>query len=237
MGCYPCDASQGQSVPAYLPHAHARDFSVELDCAAFPELTGPVTSALPGNARIVWLGGRGGLLHLDDEADENGATDLRLIDPGIFAKMAGCAPVCGPFSLRLDVWDLDAIGNSASTADRTTRVALRARSGVSIYRDGFRVMPYGERGDDWLELNQRRVNNPTMRVSNNQIVGLVEITGQHNSDLKDRTSREDSSTHRRSSTSAPSYLPRCPYWNRHASPGGIRTPFYPLLSKSGCGAG
>lgn len=33
-----------------FPHAHARDFSVELDCAAFPELTGPVTSALPGNA-------------------------------------------------------------------------------------------------------------------------------------------------------------------------------------------
>lgn len=102
-------------------------------------------------------------MHLDDEADENGATDLRLIDPGIFAKDGGMrSPVCGPFSLRLDVWDLDAIGNSASTADRTTRVALRARSGVSIYRDGFRVMPYGERGDDWLELNQRRVNNPTI---------------------------------------------------------------------------
>src|SRR5207244_2982164 len=60
----------------------------------------------------------------------------------------------------------------------------------SMYRDGFRVWPYGASGDDWLELNQRRVNNPTMRVSTNQIVGIVEISQEHNPELRDRTSRE-----------------------------------------------
>ncbi len=175
------------------PHAHARDFSIELTCPAFPELTGPITGTLPSNAphRLAGRVDTQGLLNIDDGTDDIGAIDLRLVDPALFMKNGSLRPpVCGAFSLRLDVWDLDAIGDSSSTADRTTRAALRACSGVSIYRDGFRVMPYGERGDDWLELNQRRVNNPTMRVSNNQIVGLIEITGQYNQDLRDRTSRE-----------------------------------------------
>ena len=36
--------------------------------------------------------------------------------------------------------------------DRSLRADLRRWSGVSIYRDGFRVLPYGEKDDDWLEL-------------------------------------------------------------------------------------
>ena len=49
----------------------------------------------------------------------------------------------------------------------------RPRSGVSIYRDGFPVLPYGEKGDDWLGLDARRVRNPTLALSNNQIVGYI----------------------------------------------------------------
>jgi len=70
------------------------------------------------------------------------------------------------------------------------RDAIKSFCGVSIYRDGFRIWPYGEKDDDWLELNQRRVNNPTLRISNNQIIGFIEITHEDNPDLKDRTSRE-----------------------------------------------
>jgi hypothetical protein len=44
--------------------------------------------------------------------------------------------------------------------------------------------------DALLELNRRRVNNPTLRVSTNQIVGVVEITQEGNPDLRDRTGRE-----------------------------------------------
>jgi C4-dicarboxylate-specific signal transduction histidine kinase len=74
--------------------------------------------------------------------------------------------------------------------NRAMRNALKNHCGVSIYRDGFRVWPYGGPGDDWLELNQRRVNNPTMRVSTNQVLGIVDITQERNPELQDRTSRE-----------------------------------------------
>jgi hypothetical protein len=61
---------------------------------------------------------------------------------------------------------------------------------VSVYRDGFRVLPYGQEGNDWLSLDSRRVNNPTMRLSNNQVVGYVLISRDANPQLRDQTNRE-----------------------------------------------
>ena len=70
------------------------------------------------------------------------------------------------------------------------RAWLREWSGVSIYRNGFRVWPYGEPQDDWLGLDQRRVNNPVVRLSNNQVIGFVEISRDGNPLLLDQTNRE-----------------------------------------------
>src|SRR5690606_36591782 len=58
------------------------------------------------------------------------------------------------------------------------------------YRDGFRVWPYGEPHDDWLRLDQRRVNNPVVKLSNNQVVGFVELSQELNPELRDQTNRE-----------------------------------------------
>ncbi len=59
-----------------------------------------------------------------------------------------------------------------------------------MYRDSFRVFPYGEPGNDWLRLDLRRVQNPTRRVSNNQVVGYVYITSKDNPELRDQSNRE-----------------------------------------------
>src|SRR5690606_16344762 len=61
---------------------------------------------------------------------------------------------------------------------------------ISIYRDNFRVLPYGEKKNDWLRLDIRRVNNPTLRLSNNQVVGYVSVNLDKNPDLKDQSNRE-----------------------------------------------
>jgi signal transduction histidine kinase len=177
------------------PHADQREFTITLDCPEFPQLHGPVVNRLLEGAPHQLQGDvdSEGILHIREHGGSQplGTVDLRLIAPEHFTGNGVLrVPVCGPFSLALRAWDLDAGGRRPPSTDRATRMALRASSGVSIYRDGFRVMPYGERGEDWLELNQRRVNNPTMRLSNNQVVGMVEITQRDNPDLRDRTSRE-----------------------------------------------
>ncbi len=103
-------------------------------------------------------------------------------------------PTCGPFELRLNVWDRDtaSLRELAGEVGSTTRAraALDSVSGVSVYRDGFRVLPFGEPDDDWLRLDHRRVQEPTQRLSNNQIVGYLLIGRDANPELTDQTNRE-----------------------------------------------
>lgn len=106
--------------------------------------------------------------------------------------LGGNPPSCGPFEFELRVWDrgredLDHLVRELGSTLRDVRRDLDAASGLSVYRDGFRV-PIAEK--DWLGLDLRRVQNPTMRLSNNQIVGRVLISADTNPGLKDQTNRE-----------------------------------------------
>jgi signal transduction histidine kinase len=113
------------------------------------------------------------------------------------------APEAGPFEFEINAWDRDkdAIQRTLTTSNpdgalptpkelKGFRETLDEVAGVSIYRDGFRVLPFGESGDDWLGLDLRRVQSPTLRLSNNQIVGHVFIGADANKGLKDQSNRE-----------------------------------------------
>jgi hypothetical protein len=104
---------------------------------------------------------------------------------------------CGPFSFEVKAWDLDKPAlipflqkTGIAHGLRDFRRLIREHSGVSLYRDGFRILPYGEPDNDWLRLDRRRVNNPTVRLSNNQILGWVKVSAERNPLLQDQTNRE-----------------------------------------------
>lgn len=97
---------------------------------------------------------------------------------------------CGPVRIRLFAFDLEGEAIARLGPRMEVRAWLREWTGISIYRDGFRVWPYGEPHDDWLRLDQRRVNNPVERLSNNQVIGFIEIGRDRNPDLLDQTNRE-----------------------------------------------
>jgi signal transduction histidine kinase len=107
------------------------------------------------------------------------------------------AQACGPFTFRIGAWDLDSIPlrhfiqvTGKKLGIRDLKKAIRDHSGIALYRDGFRILPYGEPDNDWLRLDRRRVNNPTMRLSNNQILGTIQLTADENPLLSDQTNRE-----------------------------------------------
>ena len=107
----------------------------------------------------------------------------------------GRKPISGPFTFRFEVWErerdnLIKLADELGSTLRDLRRDLDAACGISIYRDVFRVLPYGGPDNDWLRLDIRRVQNPTLRFSNNQIVGSVRITRDENSELRDQTNRE-----------------------------------------------
>ncbi len=104
---------------------------------------------------------------------------------------------CGTFSFNINAWDLDReplkhfLEKTGSKLGlRDFRRTIRDHSGISLYRDGFRILPYGEPDNDWLRLDRRRVNNPTMRLSNNQILGSIQLGARENPLLEDQTNRE-----------------------------------------------
>ena len=74
-------------------------------------------------------------------------------------------------------------------------------SGIKLYRDGFKVRPYGEQDGpsfDWLSLGLRAQKSPasvshpngSWRVRSNQIIGEVRITKDGNPNLMDKANRE-----------------------------------------------
>ena len=81
----------------------------------------------------------------------------------------------------------------AGIGDVTAREARRlldSISGVAIYREGFRVRPYGDPENDWLALDSRRVQDPSLRIGHNQVAGYLKIEGEQESKLFERSSRE-----------------------------------------------
>lgn len=75
---------------------------------------------------------------------------------------------------------------------------LKKFGGVKIYRDNFRVRPYGEPGNDWLRLGERQSQSPGgagqkmggYRIRPNQIAGAVYISRLNNVFFNDKSSRE-----------------------------------------------
>lgn len=110
---------------------------------------------------------------------------------------------CGNIEIDLRFFDLEPDAIQAlinrGLKDPTTgdylgkseaRNLLKDFIGIGVYRNLFRIRPYGDSDYDWLMLNQKRVNNPTFRLSTNQVVGFVNIESEDTSGLIEKSARE-----------------------------------------------
>ena len=66
----------------------------------------------------------------------------------------------------------------------------RQWTGIRMYRDGFRVYPYGEERDDWLGLDRLAMMSKGYTLNKIQLVGQVDIGRIENPELIDQTNRE-----------------------------------------------
>jgi signal transduction histidine kinase len=105
---------------------------------------------------------------------------------------------CGIVLVRLSIFDREssAIRSTAEKAGfgylgiREARKLLDSIAGVTIYREGFRVRPYGDPENDWLTLDMKRVQNPSQKIGHNQISGVIVVDDEESSNLIERSSRE-----------------------------------------------
>lgn len=111
-------------------------------------------------------------------------------------------PACGPVKFTFYYFPREveiyanvsrASGGSVPGPDFTNdelREFLDRWHGIKIYRDGFRVKPYGDPGNDWLDLDARRIDRPSIRPENGCLIGWIEVSKSQNPNLKDTTTRE-----------------------------------------------
>lgn len=67
---------------------------------------------------------------------------------------------------------------------------LNDSNGIGVYRNGFRIRPLGDANYDWLELNRQRIQNPSLRVGSNQVIGFVEVESEEKSGLIEKSARD-----------------------------------------------
>ena len=98
----------------------------------------------------------------------------------------------GPFSMKLYWYNrriLTAIEGIGSR-QAVQRLVNEWSGGLKVYRDGFRVNPYGSRNDDWIDLDSRALASSGYKVNRRQIIGVVTISALTNPALIDQTNRE-----------------------------------------------
>ena len=70
------------------------------------------------------------------------------------------------------------------------RILAEWAGGVALYRDGYRVNPYGSPNDDWLDLDRDAFSTSGFKLNRGQIIGRARITQRGNPYLIDQTNRE-----------------------------------------------
>ena len=97
----------------------------------------------------------------------------------------------GPFDFELYWFNRSILRKGKTTGEyQALRNLLDQWMGVRLYRDGFRVYPYGREDDDWLELDKTALQSKGYALNRIQLVGQVEIGRLQNPSLIDQTNRE-----------------------------------------------
>ena len=109
---------------------------------------------------------------------------------------------CGDLVLDIRVYDRDKesieslIGRGLKNesggylGSRQARQMLNNYNGIGVYRNGFRIRPLGDPEFDWLKLNERRIQNPSMRIGSNQAIGYVQIQHEDLAGLVEKSARD-----------------------------------------------
>ncbi len=84
-------------------------------------------------------------------------------------------------------------GSEAFSARKASKTEIQTWlshfGGVHVYQDGIRVSPYGNSGNDWLEMNLARARNPEERPSTNTSIGRIQLSGTGENALRQKTDR------------------------------------------------
>ena len=160
------------------PFRKPSDFEIDFQVIGSDKLSGPIKQEQPGHADIeiefkVLKDGSirrhlGGLLYQDPPETENSSASA------------------GTKSLR------SLTGRFLYTTKRPTKTFSKGLlPGVRMYRDGFRIEPFGSPTADWLGISEKRAKRSGhAHIVPTRLFGFVEISREEHPNLIDTTSRQ-----------------------------------------------
>ena len=98
----------------------------------------------------------------------------------------------GPVNIYIATFERDRSNSSHSDADfaRFNELAKK-HSGLMVYRNGLRVLPYGRVDNDFFQIEMRRSKQAGREFWNaRRIFGRIAISTEHNPNLRDKSGRE-----------------------------------------------
>lgn len=69
-------------------------------------------------------------------------------------------------------------------------IRVRDYGNIRLYRDGFRIYPYGESTNDWLDIDRRQTQGIMRFLGTRDLIGYVQITKEDNPKLIPLTNRQ-----------------------------------------------
>ncbi len=104
----------------------------------------------------------------------------------------GARTLCGPFSIDFAAFEGES-RHSTIPHEEHTRLGNKAEQlgGLYIYRNGIRVLPYGDTEYDWLDIEFRRTKSAYYYYfSHRKMFGAVDIDANKNRNLLEKAGRE-----------------------------------------------
>jgi len=165
------------------PEEKDKNFEIRLTSNDWPDLSGTLLNPLAGK--------------------ETHRIDFKIDDLGHFTRTITIGKkqpdtnekkriplVCGPLKGNIRYY-AKGITTSKAKLSRTEKGQYpETHRGVKIRRDKFRVRPYGEEADDWLQIRKRRsIWGGKFYVMDKYLGGTIHISNNDNPDLRDSTDR------------------------------------------------
>ena len=104
----------------------------------------------------------------------------------------GSPTLCGPFSIDFAAFEGES-RHSTIPHEEHARLAAKTEKlgGLYIYRNGIRILPYGDTEYDWLDIEFRRTKSAYYYYfSHRKMFGAVEIDADKNCNLLEKAGRE-----------------------------------------------
>ena len=104
----------------------------------------------------------------------------------------GLPTKCGPFGIQVAVVQGEARASTLPLEDWSALIYKMDRfGGLYIYRDGIRMLPYGNNDFDWLDIERNRTKSASYYYfSYRRMFGVVEINSETNGALTEKAGRE-----------------------------------------------